>query len=114
MRQSYIFAEGAFKNVYKGKYTEGERKGEECVCKEFKTGSVFEESYFNNELKVVAKALAIINQFNKDGVITKGIWLNQPAVCTDCSESKKKGTQTLKSSTPTLVGLQMNHRRGLK
>jgi hypothetical protein len=120
--ETIIFAEGAFKNVYKGTYTEGERKGEECVCKEFKTGSVFEESYFNNELKVVAKALAIINQFNKDGVITKGIWLNQPAVWTDCSESKKKGTKcliepmiaNLKSSTQTLVGLQMNHHRGLK
>ena len=45
--ETIIFAEGAFKNVYKGAYTEGERKGEECVCKEFKTGSVFEESYFN-------------------------------------------------------------------
>lgn len=55
----------------------------------------FLKSYFNNELKVVAKALAIINQFNKDGVITKDIWLNQPAVCTDCSESRKKGTKCL-------------------
>ena len=40
-----VYAKGAFKNVYKGKYNEGERTGKECVCKIFISGSVFEESY---------------------------------------------------------------------
>ncbi len=52
-----LYASGAFKNVYKGKYTQGERAGEDCVCKSFISGSVFEESYFQAELKVVEKAL---------------------------------------------------------
>jgi hypothetical protein len=78
--RSTIFATGGFKNVYKGKYTEGERTGQECVSKIFKSGSVFEDSYFESELKVVAKALEIINKFNNDHVINKPIWLNEPTI----------------------------------
>ncbi|KZS15388.1 Uncharacterized protein APZ42_019039 [Daphnia magna] len=70
-----IFASGAFKIVYKGKYTKGERAGEECVCKIFKSESVFEESYFQEELKVVAKALEIVNMFNRDKHINQKICL---------------------------------------
>jgi hypothetical protein len=79
---SKIYASGGFKNVYKGKYTDGERKGQECVTKVFKTGSVYEESFFASELKVVAKALQIINRFNSDRIIDKEIWLNEPTVWT--------------------------------
>jgi hypothetical protein len=50
------------------------------VAKMFKTGSVFEDSYFAADLKVVAKALQIINNFNNDHVINKPIWLNEPTV----------------------------------
>ena len=74
---------------------EGQRKGEECVCKIFKSGSVFEESYFKNELKVVAKALEIINQFNKDGVINKNLWLNTPTVWTFTEDSGRAGEKSL-------------------
>lgn len=77
-----VFASGAFKNVYKGKYTKGERAGEECVCKIFKSGSVFEASYFQVELKVVAKALEIVNSFNSGKHINQNIWLNEPTVWT--------------------------------
>ncbi|OQR83100.1 hypothetical protein THRCLA_23179 [Thraustotheca clavata] len=41
---SFVFAQGGFKIVYKGEYVTGERCGEPCVCKEFKTGSVDEDS----------------------------------------------------------------------
>lgn len=75
-----IYASGGFKNVYKGVYTEGAREGQECVTKIFKTGSVFHDSYFESELKVVAKAMEIINQWNRDAVINKSILLNEPAV----------------------------------
>lgn len=84
-----ISATGSFKNVYKGKYTEGERAGEDCVSKIFKSGSVFEESYFAVEMKVVARALQVINNFNADRIINKSIWLNEPTVWTYV-ESKEK------------------------
>ncbi|OQR88425.1 hypothetical protein THRCLA_10336, partial [Thraustotheca clavata] len=87
--KSYIFAQGGFKNVYKGRYTKGKRAGQACVSKEFKTGSVFEESYFKHELKVVAKALELINSFNDTGIINKKIWLNNPTIWTyEVSEEK--------------------------
>lgn len=40
------FASGAFRWVAKGRYTEGSRTGQACVCKWFKTGTVFEEDFF--------------------------------------------------------------------
>ncbi|KAK4007968.1 alpha-protein kinase 1 [Daphnia magna] len=89
-----IFASGSFKNVYRGEYTKGERAGEECVCKIFKSGSVYEESYFQVELKVVAKALEIVNKFNRDKHIDQNIWLNQPAVWTFI-EGNKNGEKAI-------------------
>jgi hypothetical protein len=86
---STIYATGAFKNVYKGKYDEGERNGEDCVAKSFISGSVYEESYFAVEMKVVARALQVINKFNADSIIDKQIWLNEPTVWT-YEESKEK------------------------
>lgn len=90
-----VYAQGAFKNVYKGKYTTGDRAGQDCVCKIFKSGSVFEESFFDSELKVVNKALEIINRFNDDSVINKRIWLNMPAVWTFLEESDRAGEKSL-------------------
>jgi len=90
-----VFATGAFKNVYKGRYTVGERAGEECVCKIFKSGSVFEESYFRVELDVVAKALEVVNSFNKDKVINKSIWLNKPTIWTFMPGSRREGEKSL-------------------
>ena len=77
-----IYACGAFKNVYRGEYTSGVRAGEECVSKEFKSGSVYAASYFDSEMKIFEKTLEIINKFNRSGLINKNIWLNQPAVWT--------------------------------
>ena len=92
---SSIYATGAFKNVYKGKYTEGERAGQECVCKIFKSGSVFQESFFQVELQVVAKTLEIVNRFNKCKLVDKPIWLNQPEIWTFLPGSSREGEKAL-------------------
>ncbi|KAI8918451.1 hypothetical protein DFJ77DRAFT_530399 [Powellomyces hirtus] len=62
---------GQFKLVYAGTYTAGERKGEACVSKVFKTGAVFEDSFFKHELDVVAKALQLVQQFNDAKLIDR-------------------------------------------
>jgi hypothetical protein len=90
-----ICARGSLKNVYKGKYTQGERAGEDCVCKHFKSGSAFEESYFQLELEVVEKALEIINNFNKGKVIDQTIWLNKPGIWTIVPGSEREGEKAL-------------------
>ncbi|KAH9892305.1 protein kinase-like domain-containing protein [Xylariomycetidae sp. FL2044] len=78
--RSRIFASGTFKNVWRGTYTVGAREGEDCVCKEFKTGSVYEDSYFDEELKVVRRAQTIIDDWNRAGVIRQTILLNDPQI----------------------------------
>ena len=78
--RDHIFASGSNMNVYAGEYTEGDRAGEPCVGKVFKTGSVFENSYFAVELKVVDETLAIVNKFNDDGPIDTKIVVNIPEI----------------------------------
>lgn len=76
----YPFASGAFRWVAKGKYTRGERKGQTCVAKWFKTGAVFSEDYFTLDIKAVEKALDIVNRFNQLDVIDKTVKINVPEV----------------------------------
>lgn len=76
-----IYAKGTFKNVWRGIYTKGPRDGQECVAKEFRTGSVFEDSYFAEELKVVARAQKTIDAWNEASIIiNRRILLNTPEI----------------------------------
>ncbi|KAF2965153.1 hypothetical protein GQX73_g8410 [Xylaria multiplex] len=77
-----LFASGTFKNVYEGEYIGGPRDGEKCVCKEFKTGSVHEAHYFDEEMKIVSCAQKVIDDWNNAGFFSKRVLLNTPAVWT--------------------------------
>jgi hypothetical protein len=81
-RSMGIFASGTFKNVWQGVYTDGVRKGHKCVAKEFKTGSVLEAHYFEEELEIVARTQKIIDDFDAAGIIDRKIWLNTPQIWT--------------------------------
>ncbi|KAL2015392.1 hypothetical protein VTK56DRAFT_5546 [Thermocarpiscus australiensis] len=74
------FASGAFRWVAKGKYTNGERQGQPCVAKWFKTGAVFSNDYFTLDVKAVYKALEIVYQFNQLGIVNKVVKINVPDV----------------------------------
>lgn len=83
----YPFASGAFRWVAKGTYTSGQRKGEACVTKWFKTGVVFSDDFFLLDLKAVDKALDIVNKFNQLRIANKPVIINIPEVWTfkeDC------------------------------
>src|SRR5579871_2380304 len=77
---SVEYARGTFKKVYKGKYMNGPRNGQSCVCKVFITGSVYEKSYFQHELDVVCKAAEIVRTFNEHNFVDKKILINQPQI----------------------------------
>jgi hypothetical protein len=76
------FAEGEFRWVSKGKYIEGRRKDQPCVCKWFKTGTVFEEKFFSLDIQAIEKALEIITLWNRERFIDKLIQINIPEVWT--------------------------------
>ena len=84
-----LFAQGTFKNVYKGIYVLGERRGQNAAVKVFKSGSVFEASFFDSELDVVEKAMEIINQFNAGNFTTQRVWLNRPQIWTEKNHQEK-------------------------
>jgi hypothetical protein len=76
------FASGSFRWVAKGWYTSGDRVGQACVAKWFKTGGVFSADYFTLDIKAVDKALEIVNRFNQLDVVDKTVKINVPAVWT--------------------------------
>ncbi|CAK0880266.1 unnamed protein product [Prorocentrum cordatum] len=58
------FWEGDHRYVSKGVYREGRRSGHACVVKWFKTGSVYESSFFDKDLLAVRQASVIVDSFN--------------------------------------------------
>jgi len=53
------FAQGAFRWVAMGHYTEGPRNGQKCVAKWFKSGAVYENDFFDMDIMAVDKAQVI-------------------------------------------------------
>jgi hypothetical protein len=72
----------------------GPRNGELCVVKEFKTGSVFEASFFETDLKTVSKAGRLVEAFNNENIVSnRHVYLNKPKVWKDVNrntEGKRK------------------------
>ena len=77
---SEVFAEGTFKNVYAGTYTSGASRGESCVWKQFKAGSVYEDHYFDEELAIIDRTQQIIDDFQAAGIINHRILINIPEI----------------------------------
>ncbi|KAI0436222.1 kinase-like domain-containing protein [Xylaria telfairii] len=82
---------GGFKNAYPGKYTQGTRAGQECVAKEWKSGPVYRDSDFEQEMSVISCAQGVIDDWARAGIINQRILLNRPQIW-NCRE---KGTKML-------------------
>ena len=76
------FAEGTFRWVAKGAYTDGHRQGEQCVCKWFKTGHVMESAFYDNDLKTSNEAIRLITKWNEAKLINRIVKVNLPEVWT--------------------------------
>jgi hypothetical protein len=76
------FANGAFRWVAKGKYTEGNRAGEQCVCKWFKTGGVMESHFYDTDLKAADEAIRMVTLWNSEKFIDRMVRVNKPEVWT--------------------------------
>ncbi|KAF3202127.1 hypothetical protein TWF191_003150 [Orbilia oligospora] len=77
---SKLHGSGTFKYVYAGTYTAGARKGQPCVAKEFKSGCVVEDHYFDEEMNICAKSQEIIDEFNEAGILNQEVYLNTPEI----------------------------------
>jgi hypothetical protein len=75
-----VIAEGAFRYVAKGVYTEGRRNGQPSVTKWFKEGAVYEADFYAKDIKAVEQAQKIIDAFNDEGIVDELIVLNHPEV----------------------------------
>lgn len=74
------FAEGRFRRVARGVYRKGQRRGQPCVCKWFKSGSVYEYSFFKEDTKAVDTALKIVRRWNAARIIDKTVRVNKAEV----------------------------------
>lgn len=75
-------AQGTFRWVAKGTYAEGERQGQECVAKWFKSGSVMSEDYFALDIKAVDKAVELAEKFKQAKVLGSAVKVNVASVWT--------------------------------
>lgn len=82
---AHPFAQGGFRWVAKGVYTEGHRAGEACVCKWFKTGHVVEASFFDLDIRAMNKAHDLVREWNGRRFLDKIIKVNIPEVWTGCN-----------------------------
>jgi hypothetical protein len=73
-------AEGTFRVVAQGRYTNGERQGQACVGKWYKWGVDVEDDFVEDDLLAVDKALEIVNRFNQLNVANKCVKINIPDV----------------------------------
>ena len=92
----YPFAEGAFRYVAKGRYTHGNRAGEQCVCKWFKTGGVMEASFYDADIDASNMAVRLITKWNEKRFIDRMVKINLPEVWTfrpGCSFAGQKVLQ---------------------
>jgi hypothetical protein len=76
------FAQGSFRWVARGKFTEGNRAGEACVCKWFKSGGVLESHFYDKDLAASNEAIRRITQWNSGKYIDRVIKVNKPEVWT--------------------------------
>ena len=76
------FAEGGFRWVAKGVYAVGNRAGQACVCKWFKSGAVYEETFYDLDIKATTLALEIIGSWNQANRINRLVQINTPEVWT--------------------------------
>jgi hypothetical protein len=79
---AHPFAQGAFRWVAKGHYTAGDRAGEDCVCKWFKTGGVMESHFYDTDLSTSNEAIRLITKWNSNKLINRMIKVNLPEVWT--------------------------------
>ena len=79
---NHPFAQGAFRWVAKGKYTDGNRVGEPCVCKWFKTGGVMESHFYRTDLASSEEAICIVTKWNSQKLIDRMVRVNKPEVWT--------------------------------
>jgi hypothetical protein len=74
-----VHATGAFKTIYKGLYTQGLRRGEECVFKKFKQHVQNKPTI---DVKAADKAAYLIDRFNRERLTTLKIRINIPQIMT--------------------------------
>jgi len=74
------FASGSFRWVAKGVYTAGNRAGQTCVCKWFKTGSVMEKHFYDADIAAANEAVRLLTKRNSKGLINRMVKINLPEV----------------------------------
>jgi hypothetical protein len=66
---------------------EGNRTGEACVCKWFKTGGVMEAHFYDVDLAACNEAVRLISQWNSGRLVDRMVKINLPEVWTFDPES---------------------------
>jgi len=89
------FASGSFRWVAKGSYTIGDRAGQACVCKWFKTGGVMESHFYDTDIAACDVAVTLITKWNTKKLVNRIVMINRPSVWTFKLDSVWPGRKVL-------------------
>lgn len=79
-----VYAQGSFRNVWRGRYTSGRRTGQHCVRKRFKPEfAALEAAYQTADQRVVSETIAIVDAYNREDLLDKVVRVNQTALWKD-------------------------------
>ena len=65
------FAEGAFRYAYAGIVNDGPNAGQKLVIKKWKTKDIFDETFWDNDIKCHEKAKELVDEWNKNKFVSK-------------------------------------------
>ena len=93
-----VIGEGEFRRVTLGHYTEGPRISEKCVMKAFKSGGVYEDTFFSDDIKASESAIETLQAFSTHSMRYCSIRINKPEVWryTDGPKTGQKHLVTIK------------------
>lgn len=103
---NHPFGRGTFRFVAMGEYVAGPRAGHPCVGKFFQDGSIYEESYFENDMKVTQRAIQLVALWNQEEIILDMVHVNHPEVWTFHKNSNEDWRDTKLLIEPYIKNFQ--------
>ena len=103
-----VYAQGTFKNVFKGVFCNGPRTNQPCVTKVLRRSAGCGVEYYDNELTIVRKTLELVTRFNQLDHIPMFVYVNIPEIFSTCTHNSYLGKVLIEPFIRNFIKLNSN------